>query len=96
MAWSDVEREAANQGISARLVAMEAMHAVVLDELYSHPASAELNFHGGTCIRMVWGGYRYSEDLDFASLLDETALTEMMESLRPRLERRLQAVLGPG
>jgi len=96
MAWDDVEREALRQAVPARLVAMEAIHMVVLDALYSNTLSGELVFHGGTCIRLVHGGYRYSEDLDFASLLDDASIEKLMARTEKVLINTLPAVLGPG
>ncbi len=43
----------------------EVLQAYVLDYLYNHPSYRRLNFYGGTCLHVVYGLNRLSEDLDF-------------------------------
>jgi predicted nucleotidyltransferase component of viral defense system len=52
-----------------RVFLKEALQAYVLDYLYNHPSFRRLNFYGGTCLHVVYGLNRLSEDLD----LDNTA-----------------------
>ncbi|HZW05152.1 MAG TPA: nucleotidyl transferase AbiEii/AbiGii toxin family protein [Anaerolineaceae bacterium] len=47
-----------------RIVLKEALQAYVLDFLYNHPEYRRLNFYGGTCLHVVYGLNRLSEDLD--------------------------------
>ena len=47
-----------------RILLKEALQAFVLDYLYNHPAYRQLNFYGGTCLHIVYGLNRLSEDLD--------------------------------
>jgi len=37
----------------------------LLDSLFKHKGSEHFSFHGGTAIRIIYGGRRFSEDLDF-------------------------------
>jgi len=63
-----------------RIVLKEALQALVLDYLYNHPTYRKLNFYGGTCLHLVYGLNRLSEDLD----LDNSAgidLTHLQEDL---------------
>lgn len=58
------------------------LHAVERDYvqhvLLRHAASAPLTFKGGTCLRIVYGSPRYSEDLDFnADGTAEAALSHL-------------------
>lgn len=48
-----------------RILLKEALQAYVLDFLYNHPIYRRLNFYGGTCLHVVYGLNRLSEDLDF-------------------------------
>lgn len=48
-----------------RIVLKEVLQAYVLDFLYNHPLYRNLNFYGGTCLHVVYGLNRLSEDLDF-------------------------------
>jgi len=47
-----------------RVILKEALQAYVLDFLYNHPVYRQLNFYGGTCLHVVYGLNRLSEDLD--------------------------------
>ncbi len=79
------------------VVAAEALHVVILDALFTAPASSAMTFQGGTCIHLVHGGYRFSEDLDFAGqTLDFVAASKLLQQARPAVERMAVAVLGPG
>ena len=48
-----------------RIILKEALQAYVLDYLYNHSSYRRLNFYGGTCLHVVFGLNRLSEDLDF-------------------------------
>jgi hypothetical protein len=63
-----------------RILLKEALQAYVLDYLYNHPIYRRLNFYGGTCLHVVYGLNRLSEDLD----LDNSAgipLTDLENDL---------------
>jgi predicted nucleotidyltransferase component of viral defense system len=47
-----------------RIMLKEALQVYVLDFLYNHPNYRYLNFYGGTCLHVVYGLNRLSEDLD--------------------------------
>jgi hypothetical protein len=47
-----------------RILLKEALQARLLDYLYNHPLYRRLNFYGGTCLHIIYGLNRLSEDLD--------------------------------
>ena len=47
-----------------RVMLKEYLQAQTLDFLYNHPGYRKLNFYGGTCLHMVYGLNRLSEDID--------------------------------
>jgi predicted nucleotidyltransferase component of viral defense system len=47
-----------------RIILKEALQAYVLEYLYNHPGYRRLNFYGGTCLHVIYGLNRLSEDLD--------------------------------
>jgi predicted nucleotidyltransferase component of viral defense system len=61
-----------------RIILKEVLQAYVLDYLYNHTSYRRLNFYGGTCLHVVYGLNRLSEDLDFDNQthLDLTQLTD--------------------
>jgi hypothetical protein len=65
-----------------RIILKEYLQALTLDYLYNHPAYRKLNFYGGTCLHIIYGLNRLSEDLDLdnsnqvdISKLDQDLLT---------------------
>ena len=63
-----------------RVFLKEALQAYVLEYLYNHSTYRRLNFYGGTCLHVVYGLNRLSEDLD----LDNSAgvdLSRLREDL---------------
>ena len=47
-----------------RILLKEGLQSYVLDFIYNHPVYRRLNFYGGTCLHVVYGLERLSEDLD--------------------------------
>jgi predicted nucleotidyltransferase component of viral defense system len=66
-----------------RIVLKEALQTYVLDFLYNHPLYRRLNFYGGTCLHVVYGLNRLSEDLDFdnSNAVDLSRLAEQLVTL---------------
>ncbi|MEI6587714.1 MAG: nucleotidyl transferase AbiEii/AbiGii toxin family protein [Candidatus Moraniibacteriota bacterium] len=50
---------------SPKSILVEYLQYEILDSIYKQKKSAQLSFIGGTAIRIVHGGNRFSEDLDF-------------------------------
>lgn len=59
-----------------RILLKEFLQAYTLDFLYNHPVYRKLNFYGGTCLHMIYGLNRLSEDVDLdnSSQVDLSAL----------------------
>jgi len=72
-----------------RIIMKEVLQAYVLDYLYNHPVYRRLNFYGGTCLHVVYGLNRLSEDLDF----DNSAGLDLSQ-LAPDLARHFQITFG--
>jgi predicted nucleotidyltransferase component of viral defense system len=47
-----------------RILLKEGLQAYILDFLYNHEHYSNLGFYGGTCLRVVYGLNRLSEDID--------------------------------
>ncbi len=47
-----------------RISLKEVLQAYTLNYLYNHPTYRRLNFYGGTCLHMIYGLNRLSEDID--------------------------------
>lgn len=47
-----------------RVIIKEFLQAYTLDYLYNHPLYRKLNFYGGTCLHVIYGLNRFSEDID--------------------------------
>jgi predicted nucleotidyltransferase component of viral defense system len=53
--------------IEKRVRQSEILQLLLLDNLYSLSGSENIIFQGGTALRWVYGGLRFSEDLDFVT-----------------------------
>ena len=47
-----------------RVILKEFLQGYALDFLYNHPVYRKFNFYGGTCLRVIYGLNRLSEDID--------------------------------
>ena len=95
--WSSLHDKAAEQGLPLSTVVAEIMHLTALDALFSLPESQHICFQGGTCIHLLHGGYRYSEDLDFAGSFIEQELTrKIIKKSRSSVEKGMVQLLGQG
>jgi predicted nucleotidyltransferase component of viral defense system len=74
----------------------ELFQLILLQHLYARPESEHLVFQGGSAIRWCHGGERFSEDLDFVTLLDRTSLEKLMRSVETPATRESIAHFGPG
>lgn len=65
-----------------RIILKEALQAHVLDFLYNNPIYRTLNFYGGTCLHLVYGLNRLSEDIDLdnSQEIDLTGLAKDLAS----------------
>ncbi len=74
--------------INKTVVAREFVQITFLKELYTQNFSKDLFFKGGTAIRLLYGGHRFSEDLDFTFMLEEKEFEKSMEILFSALSNR--------
>ena len=73
--WDDIKNLGVEEGLPPHIVAAEPMQIAFLDGFYGEKDALNIVFHGGTSIRLLHGGYRYSEDLDFCIRPDLDAST---------------------
>ncbi|MBE0477792.1 nucleotidyl transferase AbiEii/AbiGii toxin family protein [Candidatus Aerophobetes bacterium] len=87
------------QGVSARLVFKEYVHLVILEYLFRKGFFSHLVFQGGTALRFVYKGVRYSEDLDFVlRKKDAHFFSQLIKSLQPLssyIDRLIPLVKNP-
>lgn len=88
---------ARQSGVEALLpvVEKELIHYDILQALSQSGWLSKLNFQGGTCLRLCYGGVRYSEDLDFNTQLDlsKADLSGFREVVSRNLERRFDVAV---
>jgi len=71
-----------------RFMLREYLQYKILEILYESPFATDLCFLGGTCLRIVHGNRRFSEDLDFDNIsLEEHAFKEAADEIQKGLER---------
>ncbi|MFQ6058988.1 MAG: nucleotidyl transferase AbiEii/AbiGii toxin family protein [Anaerolineae bacterium] len=88
MALLDTLRQRAeDEQLPLRVILKEALQVYTLAAIYGQPASDHITFQGGTCLRLVYGGPRYSEDVDFVTTLDDAELAGLFEQVRREVTR---------
>lgn len=65
---SNAPRAASSE--TKRILLKGVFQAYILDFLYNHPRYRNLNFYGGTCLHVVYGLNRLSEDIDLDNTPD--------------------------
>lgn len=84
----DIIRERAEaEGLPLRVVLKEALQIYALAALYSQATSEQITFQGGTCLRLVYGTPRYSEDMDFVTTLGSQDLNLLFEPVSRDIAR---------
>jgi predicted nucleotidyltransferase component of viral defense system len=70
------------------MVGKELLHPIILEALLDLPDLPEMQFQGGTCLRLFYGNPRLSEDLDFAvANFSEVHLGNFAQRLEKALSR---------
>ena len=87
MLKDDLVTRANEEGLPLKILEKEALQIYILSELFALPASTLLTFQGGTCLRLVYAGARYSEDLDFVTSGDTNKINQMVSELTRALTR---------
>ena len=74
----------------------EALQLILLDNLYAQSGSRHIIFQGGTALRWVYGGTRFSEDLDFVTLLPVEDIDKILMKTLKKTQSACIAQFGPG
>lgn len=81
-----VKERAREEGLPEKTVLKEALQVSALEHLYLLPESNSVTFQGGTCLRLLYGGPRYSEDLDFV-VSDFAELQDIFKKVASSMEK---------
>ncbi|MGA1842529.1 MAG: nucleotidyl transferase AbiEii/AbiGii toxin family protein [bacterium] len=87
MLYDDLINKAQEEGIPEQVVLKEAIQIYVLSDLYAQPLSSKVTFQGGTCLRLVYGAPRYSDDIDFVSDANDQDLNSIFLSLKKSIPK---------
>jgi len=75
------------------VIAREYLQLVFLQNFYELPGSEKIFFKGGTAIRFLMEGFRFSEDLDFTC---EASLNDVKSLVAKTVEKMQNAIAGLG
>ncbi|HCH59050.1 MAG TPA: hypothetical protein DEV73_00370 [Candidatus Zambryskibacteria bacterium] len=70
----------------------EYLQLLFLSYLYQGKLAKQIYFKGGTAIRLLFGSPRFSEDLDFSTLLNKLQIKQTMEQLEKVMQKELPAL----
>jgi predicted nucleotidyltransferase component of viral defense system len=79
-----------------RVKRSELLQLILLDNLYAQSGSERVIFQGGTALRWVYGGMRFSEDLDFVTSLPKKNIEKIRAGTFQQTQRACIAQFGPG
>jgi predicted nucleotidyltransferase component of viral defense system len=79
-----------------RIKRSEIAQLIVLHHIFSHKRSVDLFFQGGTALRWCYGGARFSEDLDFVTIMTTPALSHLLKGLSRKIRADMIAHFGKG
>ena len=74
----------------------ELLQLLLLDNLYAQSGSDRMIFQGGTALRWVYGGTRFSEDLDFVTDLTRKGIETVLAKTYPHVLKSCLAQFGSG
>ena len=74
----------------------ELLQVLLLDNLYAQSGSERMIFQGGTALRWVYGGTRFSEDLDFVTDLTRKGIETVLAKTYPHVLKSCLAQFGSG
>lgn len=74
----------------------EVLQLLLLDALYGHSGSQHIIFQGGTALRWVYGGSRFSEDLDFVTSLPPDKIQSILKAVTTKTSRACVVQFGAG
>ena len=74
----------------------ELLQLLLLDNLYAQSGSERMIFQGGTALRWVYGGMRFSEHLDFVTDLARTDIERVLAKTYPQAVNACIAQFGRG
>lgn len=74
----------------------ELLQLILLDNLYAQSGSERIFFQGGTALRWVYAGLRFSEDLDFVTNSPKKDIEKILTRTFQQTQRACIAQFGPG
>ena len=88
MITNEILQIAREQNLPLASVAAEVFHLIVLEAILAYSESQMIHFQGGTSIHLLYRGYRYSEDLDFAGdTVDFNLAYSLMHKSKSSIEK---------
>lgn len=93
MLKDDLIEKSQEEGLPLKILEKEVLQIYILSELFALPQSTLLTFQGGTCLRLIYDGVRYSEDLDFVTTANKNTISQMVDALSRALAR-LEPLFG--
>ena len=79
-----------------RIRKSELLQLILLDNLYAQSGTERVYFQGGTALRWVYGGARFSEDLDFVTDLPKIEIEKILTDTFRKTQMACIAQFGSG
>ena len=79
-----------------RIRKSELLQLILLDNFYAQSGSEHVIFKGGTALRWIYNGLRFSEDLDFVTSLTGNDIEQILDRTFQKAQKACIAQFGPG
>ena len=79
-----------------KIKSSELLQLLLLNGIYSQSGSEQIIFQGGTALKWIYGGMRFSEDLDFVTSLSKERIEKILAQTFKKAKNPCIAQFGPG
>lgn len=87
-----IERLAKFYQIDRFTIIREYLQLLFLSYLYQQKEGEDICFKGGTAIRLLFGSPRFSEDLDFSTILDKKMIKNIVYKIEKLLNQEVESI----
>ena len=79
-------------GIDQITIFREYLQLIFLNYLYQEKKSEKIYFKGGTCLHLLYGSPRFSEDLDFSTDLTKKEIKLLIKKIVEKIQKEIPGI----
>lgn len=90
ISWEQIKKISRQQNIDNITILREYLEVIFLSVLYQEKSSENVYFKGGTAIRLLFDGTRFSQDLDFTTKLTKKESAKLMAAALKKANQTIE------